>query len=264
MLDTQTSKALELELKKCNVSFDGHIVLEDINLLFKSGTKTGIIGNNGAGKSTLFNLISGLLESSSSKITGSILLDTKDISKLAPYKRADLNVGRIFQHPSLCEDLTLLDNIILGTRLKKSSGIFSSLFYPKYFLKSEIKKAETLMEEFELSAFSKTNTENLPYATRKIVELARALMGDPKLLLLDEPCASMNESERDKYKSLLNKYSETNDCTILIIEHDIDFLKATCESLLILNEGKALAFGPTDQVLENKSAMDTYYGVDTP
>lgn len=251
---------IELSLEKLTVNYNGFHALDSVDLDVKPGKRVGIIGNNGAGKSTLFNCISGLISRDDAIVNGSIMFNSENVTKTKAYKRSSKKLGRVFQHPSLCEELTILENILIGSSEKKSSGILSSVFYPTFFLKNEKNKAKKMMTDFELDQYEKSNIETLPYATRKIIELARALMGNPKLLLLDEPCASMTDSERENYKNLLTLYLQNVSCTLLVIEHDIDFLKSCCEDLLVLDQGKNIAYGNIDEVLANEEVMNTYYG----
>ena len=247
---------LALKLEHVTVTYDGISAIEDISIDMQAGDTVGLIGNNGAGKSTLCDVICGLTKPSS----GSIHVKDKDVSKLSALKRAKLGLRRVFQNPVIFDDLTIEENIIIGSPPSQGDGLIASMFMPSMVTKERTATARELMDYCSIEKVKGKNLSRLPYGTKKRIELARALMGNPRILILDEPAASMDDDEKARYAQVVSDYCETFSTTLILVEHDLDFIKSLCKRAVALDAGKLLADGQVFDVLHNKEVMATYLG----
>ena len=251
-----------LELKNISVRFGGIKALNDVSFEVKQDTLFSIIGPNGAGKTTLLNIISGRYKPSK----GSLFFDKKDITKLHPNKRATLGIGRTFQNLALFDHMTVLDNIFIGRHHLLKSNFFEGAMY--WFFgaqKEEIKnreEAEEILDFLEINNIRKSVAGTLSYGLRKRVELARAIALKPKLLLLDEPMAGMNQEEKEDMARFIIDLNKERGITIVMIEHDMGVVMDISKKVVVLDFGEKIAEGVPLSILQNKKVQKAYLGED--
>lgn len=248
------------EGKGISLSFGGIEVLHDVDISFKPGQITGLIGPNGAGKTSLFNCLTGAYKPQKGNITyGDIVLDGQP-----PSTRAANGIARSFQSVALCPDLTVVENVMVGMLKKGKAGWFSA-FLP---LKSgNQERAE--MRVTAIQALSELGLEHtadllpsmLPPGTLRLVEIARATVGKPSVLLLDEPAAGLNVSETRDLMRVLRQLS-TPELVMVVVEHDMDLVMTICDRLYVLNFGSFVAEGTPEEVRQDPEVVRIYLGSD--
>jgi branched-chain amino acid transport system ATP-binding protein len=249
-----------LELASISKNFGGLHVLHDVNLTVPEGTIYGLIGPNGAGKTTVFNLITGLLAPTS----GSVRFDGRDLLKRKPHQITRLGIARTFQNIRLFKEMTLLENVVVGSYRHMDYGFASLLLGLPRYREHEARaraRALELLSWMKLDHKANDLADNLSYGEQRRLELARALATEPRLLLLDEPVAGMNTGERAE---LMNEILAIRDrgYTILMIEHDMRFVMGLCERIAVLNFGKIIAEGGPDAIRANEQVIEAYLGRD--
>ena len=244
-----------LHMRDLGLLFGGLCVIESLNIDIKAGSRTAIIGPNGAGKTTLFNLLSGVYPPSH----GAILLDGKDIAKVRLVKRVRLGIGRTFQNLRLMKHLTVLENVMLGQHHR--TGILATAFVPlvSRFNRKAVGEALDAIKAVGLQGEADRLAEGLSYGMQKRVELARALVTKPKLLLLDEPTAGLNTAERNELIGALRS-AVGPEVTLLLIEHDLNFIGGLCDHVVVLHFGRKIAEGTLAEVQSNQAVIDAYLG----
>ena len=251
-----------LELKGVTKQFGGLTAVDDVSLDVRTGEVFSIIGPNGAGKSTLFNCINGLYQVS----TGSIWLKGEDITGKKPHQVAKRGLSRTFQNLELFSKMTTMENLMLGRHLHMKTSFFSipSLLWPKgKSAKEEIahrQRVEEIIDLLDLQAVRNRYTSQLPYGRQKIVELGRALATEPSILLLDEPAAGLNLEEKEELVFWINDIKRQFDVTILIIEHNMQLVKAISDRIMALNFGKSIIVGEPDEVVSHPEVVKAYLG----
>lgn len=254
--EEQERRGVGFSLSSIGVSYGGVSALKEISFEVSPGEKIGIIGNNGAGKSTLCDVITGLTRPSS----GKFIFNEIEATKKSALWRAKKGMRRVFQHPVIFEDLSIEENVIVGSPQFKGDGVVASLFAPRLFYKERKQTALRIMEYCNIEESNVKNLKELPYATKKRIELARALMGNPRVLILDEPAASMNEEERAQYCQVVNDYADTFSTTVIVVEHDLEVIKTICNRAIALDAGELIADGEVVPVLRNEKVMELYLG----
>jgi branched-chain amino acid transport system ATP-binding protein len=249
-----------LELASISKSFGGLHVLRDVNIKVPQGAIYGLIGPNGAGKTTVFNLITGLLDPTS----GSIAFDGRDILRKKPHEITRLGIARTFQNIRLFKEMTLLQNVVVGAYRHMDYGFASLLLSLPKYREHEARARERALELLswmKLDHKAHDLADNLSYGEQRRLELARALATEPRLLLLDEPVAGMNTGER---AGLMTEIEAIRDrgYTILMIEHDMQFVMGLCEKIAVLNFGKIIAEGGPDDIRNNEQVIEAYLGRD--
>ena len=233
-----------LELKDLSKTFGGVKAVQNVSLSLAAGEVRGLIGPNGAGKSTLVNLISGLLRQTS----GSVELNGISVDHLSAPKRAQLGMGRTFQNLRVFESLTVQQNIDVAYSVTKSAGQAHASFI------------QSAIAKFDLSKRLDVRAGSLAYGYLRRLEIVRALALKPKLLMLDEPAAGMNEIETAALGEALVWLSNQNNCAILVIDHDLKFIMALCDNITVLNMGQVIAEGKPSEVSNNRHVIDAYLG----
>ena len=235
-----------LELNGLSKTFGGVKAVNNISLRIEAKEVRGLIGPNGAGKSTLVNLISGLLKQSA----GSLKLDGTLLDGLAAPKRAQMGIGRTFQNLRVFASLTVQQNIEVAQSTTGASG-------PKHeeFVQSAIAK-------FNLTDNLNMRAGNLAYGHLRRLEIVRALALKPKIIMLDEPAAGMNEHETKVLAEALRWLRQESDCAMLVIDHDLKFIMALCDNITVLNMGSVIADGKPNEVANNRQVIDAYLGED--
>lgn len=248
-----------LEARNLSISFGGLKAVENVSFNLNRGELLGLIGPNGAGKTTLFNMLSGVYTPTS----GEILLDGEKINGLSPDKLSKMGVARTFQNIRLFDNLTVLDNVKLAMNQYMDYGVLTGMLrLPKYWEEENdaTEKAKEILALFDLEKYFRAFAASLPYGAQRKLEIARAMATRPKILLLDEPAAGMNESETIDLMDSIKTIREKTGVSILLIEHDMNLVLGISERLVVLNHGQILASGNPREVIENEEVVKAYLG----
>lgn len=248
-----------LEVRNLSISFGGLRAVDDFSVEIRKGCLYGLIGPNGAGKTTIFNLLTGVYKPNE----GIITLDGRNITGKKTIEINRSGIARTFQNIRLFKGLTVAENVKVGLHNHlKYNAMEGILRLPAYFKveKRMTQKALELLEVFGLEQDADTLASNLPYGKQRKLEIARALATEPKLLLLDEPAAGMNPNETQELMETIRFVRDHFDMTILLIEHDMKLVSGICEELTVLNFGRVLCQGKTDDVLNNPEVIKAYLG----
>lgn len=249
-----------LSVKNLSISFGGLHAVESFNLQIKENELYGLIGPNGAGKTTIFNLLTGVYKPSSGSIylNGINRIDGKSIIEINK-----MGIARTFQNIRLFHTLSVLDNVKIALQNKyRYASITGILRLPRYKRYENLmdEEAMSLLKVFDLDKEALLKSSNLPYGKQRKLEIARAIATNPKVLLLDEPAAGMNENETKELMNTIKLVRDKFNMTVLLIEHDMKLVKGICEELTVLNFGKVLAQGVTDKVLKDEKVIKAYLG----
>ncbi len=251
-------KAL-LKFDNISLSFGGITALKNVSFDVKENSITSIIGPNGAGKTSVFNCISGIYRPDS----GNIIFDDKEITNMSPNKIAELGIARTFQNIELFENLSVLENILTGVHRRLDYGVLSGLFYSSKAKKAELyarKEAEDIIDFLEIEEYRYSYVMSLPYGIQKRVELGRALALAPKLILLDEPAAGMNNEETEDIARFIIDINEELNISVLLVDHDMNMVTDIAHQITVLNFGEKIAEGTPNQVVANASVIEAYVG----
>ena len=247
-----------LMLDNVSKRFGGLAVVENLSFSVRRGTCTGLIGPNGAGKTTVFNLITGVYPIDE----GRILLDGVDIAQIPSRRRIHHGVARNFQNIRLMPHLSALENVLVGQHCR-NSGFFGVL-QPVNLIPGNRwrEEARVALEEAGLGQYERATVGSLPYGLQKRIELVRALMAQPRLLLLDEPAAGLNPAETEALRSRITTICRDRGITLLVVEHDMHFVGALCAEVIVLNFGRKIAEGSPEKVREDMLVREAYLGTD--
>lgn len=248
-----------LECKDVGISFGGIKAVDGFTMSMEKGELLGLIGPNGAGKTTVFNMLSGVY----TPTQGQIILDGKVVNGLSPDKLSKEGIARTFQNIRLFENLTVLDNVKLAMNQFMEYGVLTGMFrLPKYWKeeKEATDKAIEILKIFELEKFFRAYAGSLPYGAQRKLEIARAMATGPKVLLLDEPAAGMNDTETYELMNSIKTVRDMLNIGVLLIEHDMNLVLGICERLIVLNYGQILAEGDPHEVIKNEEVVKAYLG----
>ena len=241
-----------LAVEHVTVSFGGNQVLTDVDLDVRIGEVTGLIGPNGAGKTTLFNVITGMVTPTS----GRIRFDGRDVSRLETHQRARLGIARTFQRLELFTDLSIRDNLRVAADIRNTwSGFGRS--------RRRINGAaetDRVLGVIGLTDRADANVSTIPTGTARIVELGRALMMQPRVLLLDEPASGQTDEETKSFETLLRRLATEDGLTVLLVEHDMALVMDVCDRIHVLDFGEVIANGTPDTVRADPRVRDAYLG----
>jgi branched-chain amino acid transport system ATP-binding protein len=240
-------------------NFGGIKAVDDVSFEVEPGEVFTLIGPNGAGKTTIFNLVSRLYDPTGGRLT----FQDVDITDVPPHEIAKRGIARTFQNIELFEHATVLQNLLLGRHAhKRSSFLEELLFLPKVRrLELEHREAvEKVIEFLDLQSHRDSLIVNLPYGVRKVVELARALCAEPKLLLLDEPSSGLNVEETEDMAFWIQDIKELLGITVLMVEHDMSLVSAVSDRVLALNYGRTIATGTAREVQAHPDVITAYLG----
>ena len=247
-----------LRLQGITKVFGGLIALEEVSFSVEDGTITGIIGTNGAGKTTLFNIVSGIYPQNS----GNVYLGGKNISRFAPEKLARLGLVRTFQNVELFGQMTVLENVMVGLHTKSKSGILSCAFKLPGHIREEKYIRERSLQWLEFTGMvdsAEVKAGNLPFGQGRLLEIARALALEPRMILMDEPAAGLNSHETIGLAALIRRIRESG-VTVVLVEHDMDLVMDVCDAVVVLNLGRKLAEGTPREIQENTAVITAYLG----
>ena len=249
-----------MDIDRVSLSFGGVTALADVSVAAEKEKITAVIGPNGAGKTSLFNVISGFY----SPQQGTVKLEGKDITKARPHRRAFMGIARTFQNVALFRGMTVLDNVKLGAHTGLQSGLLDACLYigkarrEEAALRAQIEREVISM--LEIDHIRHKPVEELPYGLQKRVELARALVMRPKLLLLDEPVAGMNREEKEEMARFILDVRHRWRASVLLIEHDMGMVMDISDHVVVLNFGKQIASGPPAEIKSNPDVISAYLG----
>ena len=248
-----------LEAKHVTIRFGGLTAVSDFNLLLEPHELVGLIGPNGAGKTTIFNMLTGVYQPTD----GEIFVNGKPTKGCKPYDITALGLARTFQNIRLFKELTVLDNVKIGGHIHyKYSGTSAVLHTNRFHQAEEVAERDALdlLRLFHLDARAHDYAKNLPYGDQRRLEIARALAARPKLLLLDEPAAGLNDRETLDLMATIHDVRDKFDITILLIEHHMELVMGICERIVVLNFGKTIAQGGPEEVRSNPVVIEAYLG----
>lgn len=249
-----------LRVENVQLSFGGVHALSGISVHAEAGKITSVIGPNGAGKTSLFNVISGFYKPQS----GTVVLDGEDISNLKPHARAYRGMSRTFQNIALFHGMTVLDNVKLGAHTNLKSGVLAAGLRLPVTRREEsnldLYIQRDIISVLELDRVRNHYVEDLAYGLQKRIELARALVMRPKILLLDEPVAGMNREEKREMSRLVLNVNKNFNTTVLLIEHDMSMVMSISDHVSVISFGRPIASGTPHAVRANPEVIKAYLG----
>ena len=252
---------MDLVLEHVTKSFGGLRAVGDVSFAVKSGSIFGLIGPNGAGKTTVFNLITGVYKHDQ----GSIRFGGQDVGPLKPAQIAAAGNARTFQNIRLFAQLTVIENLLVACELQKRAHLLAAVLrLPVHYDDEEqmYARALELLRVFDLQDVAEEPSTSLPYGNQRRLEIARAMMLKPKLLLLDEPAAGMNYGEAEGLKTQIRWLRDTFDLSVVLVEHNMQVVMGVCEEIHVLDHGETLAHGSPDEVRAHPKVLAAYLGED--
>ena len=248
-----------LSARNLSVRFGGVLAVNNVSFDVKRGEVFTLIGPNGAGKTTVFNLISRIY----TPTAGSIAFEGHDLTALPPHRVASLGIARTFQNIELFEYATVLQNMLIGCHTHRQTGLWSDIFFTGKARRAEIEargKVEKIIDFLDLQHHRDSMVAGLPYGVRKVVELARALCTEPKLLLLDEPSSGLNVEETEDMAFWIQDIKNDLGITVLMVEHDMTLVSKVSDRVLAMNQGEVLAMGTPREVQNHPGVIEAYLG----
>lgn len=248
-----------LECRGVERRFGGLVAVTGVDMAVEKGEIFGLVGPNGSGKTTLTNAITGFYPPQK----GQILLEGRDITGTAPHKVAAMGVARTFQNLALFNGMSVLDNILLGRHIHMKPGVIRTALYwwlaqPEEIANREI--VEEIIDFLQLESIRHELVDGIPIGLKKRVELARALVAEPQLLILDEPMAGMNQEEKEYMARFILDARAERGVSVLLIEHHMDVIIGICDRMLALNYGEMIASGIPREVIKHPRVIEAYIG----
>jgi branched-chain amino acid transport system ATP-binding protein len=251
-----------LRVERLSKKFGGVHAIDGLSFEIRPGVVHSIIGPNGAGKTTLLNLLTGVYAPSG----GRIALDDRDLTGSPPHAFAAAGIGRTFQNLQIFFNMSALENVMTGRHLRERCGLFSALLHTPRLARGEREcrqRALELLRFLGLSAFADSGADAMPYGALKRLEIARALAGEPQILLLDEPAAGLNPTEAREIDGLIKRLAATG-TTVVLVEHNMHLVMGVSDHILVLDYGRRLCEGTAEQVRNDPRVVDAYLGAASP
>ncbi len=237
--------------------FAGITALDDVSLKINSGELVGLIGPNGAGKTTFFNCLLGMLSPDS----GRVVLEGRDITRAPVFRRARMGMGRTFQRMELFVGTTVRDHLLVADRARsRTGGLARDLMNRARPTVDELDRTDATIALLGLADVADAPVESLPLGRGRLVELARTLMTEPRVLLLDEPSSGLDQEETAVLVNTLHAVQTERDLAIVLVEHDLDMVRLSAQRLVVLDFGMLIASGPTEEVLADAAVRRAYLG----
>ena len=252
-----------LSARDLSVRFGGVLAVNQVSFDVKQGEVFTLIGPNGAGKTTVFNLISRIYTPTTGSITYLGPQGPLQLTEQAPQNVASLGIARTFQNIELFEHASVLHNLLIGRHTHRKTSLWQDLLFTPAVREAELRareKAEEVIEFLDLQHYRDSLVAGLPYGVRKVVEMARALCTEPKLLLLDEPSSGLNVEETDDMAFWIQDIKNELGITVLMVEHDMSLVSKVSDRVLAMNQGEVLAMGSPREVQTDPAVVEAYLG----
>jgi branched-chain amino acid transport system ATP-binding protein len=254
-VDPSHTRPERLTVSGLSMSFGGTTALDRVSCVVGAGEICGLIGPNGAGKTTLFNCVTGVVRASG----GSVRLGDVELLQARPREISGHGVARTFQNVVLLNDLDILQNVMLGGVAQRSAGVFRSIVR-RHADRDDRERAAELLDRLRIGEVANRRPGELPFGTLKRVELARALMSRPQLLLLDEPANGLTSAEVGELGRLLAELNRTESTSILLVEHHMGLVRSVADHVVVLNYGRVIADGTADWACAQPEVVEAYLG----
>ncbi|HUR88747.1 MAG TPA: ABC transporter ATP-binding protein [Ramlibacter sp.] len=248
-----------LSARNLSVRFGGVLAVNNVSFEVQRGEVFTLIGPNGAGKTTVFNLISRIYTPTS----GAISFEGRELTQEPPHRIASLGIARTFQNIELFEHATVLHNLLIGRHTHRTTSVWSEMLFTPAVRRAEVahrEHVERVIELLDLQHHRDSFVAGLPYGVRKVVELARALCTQPKLLLLDEPSSGLNVEETEDMAFWIHDIQHELGITVMMVEHDMTLVSKVSDRVLAMNQGEVLALGTPKEVQTHPGVIEAYLG----